>query len=163
MVRKATLASGFGRRRWPRLLAVALLVAGALQTPLHGQPGSMPEKLGGGRLPATLIEGDAIMVFFATWSPRCRDIVERVGAIERSWGSSVPVILVDFQESEQEVRDFLAGRRPPVDVYLDREGAFSKKHAMTTLPGLLVLRGGKVAYRGKLPGDVDAVLAPIFD
>ena len=39
-------------------------------------------------------------------------------------------------------------------VYLDRDGEFSKAHAVTTLPGLVVFRDGAVLHRG--PTTLDA-------
>jgi hypothetical protein len=45
-----------------------------------------------------------------------------------------------------------------VPVYLDRDGEFSKAHAVTTLPGLVVFRDGAVRYQGKLPPDADGTV-----
>ena len=53
----------------------------------------------------------------------------------------------------------LSGTRVPV--YLDLEGAYSKEHAITFLPGLLVLQNGDVAFRGRLAKDPSSVLAQI--
>jgi hypothetical protein len=48
-------------------------------------------------------------------------------------------------------------------VFLDADGAFSKTYAVTNLPGLLVFKDGKVAYRGKLPEDPDVVIGEVLD
>jgi hypothetical protein len=73
------------------------------------------------------------------------------------------VVTVDFQEDRGAVQSFLSDKNLQVPVYLDTDGAFSKKHAVTTLPGLLVIRDGHVAYRGKLPDDADRVLGEILN
>lgn len=102
--------------------------------------------------PGDLESGSVIIVFWAGWSPRCRDIVERTNDIVDEWSARARVITVNFQEEPDAVRDFIGGELN-ADVYLDTDGAFSKQHTMTSLPGLLIYRDGEVAFRGKLPAD----------
>ena len=40
--------------------------------------------------------------------------------------------------------------------------AMAKRYAVATLPGLLVIKDGRVAYRGKLPDDPDRVIVEIL-
>jgi hypothetical protein len=47
-------------------------------------------------------------------------------------------------------------------VCLDPDGVFSRKYNVATLPGLLVVKDGQVAYRGKLPDDADRVIAELL-
>ncbi|MFQ5528092.1 MAG: TlpA family protein disulfide reductase [Thermoanaerobaculia bacterium] len=112
-------------------------------------PGDLPE--------------DAIVIFFATWSPRCRGIVARFKEIQERWGDSATVLLVDFQEDRSAVEKFLNGKVPGSKVFLDRRAVFSKSSGITSLPGLLAVKDGTPAFRGKLPADVDSVLRPIFE
>jgi thiol-disulfide isomerase/thioredoxin len=107
---------------------------------------------------ADLAQGVTIVVVWASWSPRSRDIVERVNPLAERWGGKARVVTVDFQEEAPAVQGFLAGRSLAVPVFLDSDGGFAKKYAVATLPGLLVLRDGQVAYRGKLPDDPDRVI-----
>lgn len=109
-----------------------------------------------------LLKGASIVVVWASWSPRCRDIVERVNAIEQSWGKRARVVMVDFQEERPAIESFLSGKSAAVPVFMDPNGAFSKKHAVTTLPGLLIYKDGQVAYRGKLPNDADSLIGEIL-
>jgi hypothetical protein len=44
-------------------------------------------------------------------------------------------------------------------VFLDTDGSFSRKYAVATLPGLLIIRDGQVVYKGRLPEDPDRVIA----
>jgi len=119
--------------------------------------------LDGGKLDESeLLKGVSIVVVWASWSPRCRDIVERVAAIERRWGKQARVVMVDFQEERPAIQSFLSGKSVAVPVFLDPSGAFSKKHAVTTLPGLLIYKDGQVAYRGKLPSDADSLIGEIL-
>jgi thiol-disulfide isomerase/thioredoxin len=107
---------------------------------------------------ADLARGATIVIVWASWSPRSRDLVERVQPLASRWGGRARVLTVDFQEERPEIETFLAGKSLGAPVFLDTEGAFSKKYAIATLPGLLVLKDGKSVYHGKLPEDPDPVI-----
>lgn len=109
------------------------------------------------------VSGNAIFVVFSTWSPKCRGIHEVVNKVEEVWGDSAKVWLVNFQEDAAAVEKFLAGRNVDVEVLLDPDASFSKKHKITYLPSLLAIKDGSPAFRGKLPSDPDPVLRPIFE
>jgi thiol-disulfide isomerase/thioredoxin len=147
------------------VLSVAiLLVAGiGFLTPPSSSAQGRPFKLeglqGGSLGPDDFDRGVVIAVVWASWSPRCRDIVERVDAIAERWGSQARVIMVDFQEDRADVEAFLAGQRPRARVYLDTSGAFSKRHSVTNLPGMVIFKDGAVAFSGKLPRNPDAVVS----
>lgn len=118
------------------------------------------EGLAGERLSeAELERGTTIVVVWASWSPHCRDVVSRVNALSAAWSARARVVTVVFQEDAESVRAFLAGQGLKAPVYLDTSGAFSKKHAVTTLPGLLIFQDGKRGYGGRLPPDADALIA----
>jgi thiol-disulfide isomerase/thioredoxin len=115
--------------------------------------------LEGGQLSeADLQQGVTILVVWASWSPRCRDVAARIDAVAASWSSRARVASVVFQEEPETVRRFFDDKVPGTPVFIDTSGAFSKKHAVTTLPSLLVIDGGKTAFRGKLPADPDPVI-----
>ena len=150
------------RNRWHLLLtgafaALVLLLAAPRVAPAQGDV-RLPGLDGGQLTSADLGRGATVIVVWASWSPRCRDIVERANALAARWGSRARVVTVDFQEEPAAVRAFLAGKKLAVPVYLDRDGDFSKAHAVTTLPGLVVFRDGAARYEGKLPADPDATI-----
>jgi thiol-disulfide isomerase/thioredoxin len=119
--------------------------------------------LGGEELrDADLAQGTTIIVVWASWSPRGRDVVDRVNALSGRWGRQARVITVNFQEDRPTVEGFLAGKGLGSPVFLDTDGAFAKRYAVTNLPGLLVIQNGDVAFRGKLPDDPDGVLVEII-
>ncbi len=145
-----------GRWRW--LLALLLLVASGAA--LWAQEGSRLVGLGGEVLTQSdLDRGSTVLIVWASWSPRCRDIVERVNPLAERWGGKARVATVNFQEDRAAVETFLRGKALRAPVYLDADGAFSKRNAVTTLPGLLVYVDGRVAYSGRLPEDPDRVLS----
>ncbi len=141
------------------LVAWTLLPANALRA----APGGDLQGLDGSRLgDAELASGNHVLVVWASWSPRCRDIAARVNELAGRLGGRARLATVNFQEERAAIEDFL--RRNPIrgPVYLDRDGEFSKSHAVTTLPGLIVVRDGKIVFQGRLESDagsqVDALL-----
>jgi len=149
------------RARWPVWVLAATLLAAS---PVLGQADVRLPGLDGGQLTvADLSRGPVVILVWASWSPRCRDIVGRANAVAATWGGKARVVTVNFQEDVSAIREFLAGQKLSVPVYLDRDGAFSKAHAVTTLPGLIVFRDGQARYAGKLPADLDATLQTLLD
>jgi hypothetical protein len=85
-------------------------------------------------------------------------VVDEVNGLASRWGGKARVLAVNFQEERPAIESFLAGHELAVPVYLDNDGAFSKAHSVSTLPGLLVYRDGVVVYHGRLGSDADDVL-----
>jgi hypothetical protein len=110
---------------------------------------------------ADLARGTTIVVVWASWSPKSRGVVERVNSLAGRWGGRARVVTVSFQEDRPAVERFLAGRNLGAAVCLDPEGTFSKKYNVATLPGLLVVKDGQVAFRGRLPEDPDRVIGDL--
>ncbi len=148
----------------PTLVALAALALASLAALLSAAPAAAQDVrlsgLGGERLDdAELARGATVVVVWACWSPRSHDIVDRVKLLTGHWAGKARVVMLDFQEDRQTVEAFLAGKPPGVPVFLDTDGAFSKKFAVATLPGLVVVKDGKPTYHGKLPDDADRVIA----
>jgi thiol-disulfide isomerase/thioredoxin len=143
------------------VLAAALALSGLLVATAGRAQGDvrLPGLRGGELTSRDLASGATVVVVWASWSPRCRDIVARANAIAGRWGGQARVVTVDFQESAEEVEKFLAGKSLQPPVYLDRDGEFAKAHAIATLPGLIVFKDGQARYQGKLPADADGAIA----
>ena len=157
-----------GRRPSARLGVTALLLGLAALAGFHGFSGAQEASvslacLGGARLnESDLSRGTTIVVVWASWSPRSRDIVERVQPLAGRWGERARVLTINFQEDQRAVDGFLNGRNMGAPICMDPDGAFSRKYNVATLPGLLVVKDGQVAYRGKLPADADRVIADLL-
>ncbi len=106
--------------------------------------------------------GKTILIFWASWSPKCRDIVDRVNAIADQWSAPTRLITVDFQENAADIERFLEGKALAAPVYLDRSGAFAKKYGVATLPSLVLLEDGKEVYKGALPADAGRLIREKF-
>lgn len=154
------------RSRRPRALAALaalLLPAAALLAAACAQSASAQEivlpGLSGGQLrEADLQRGNVIVVVWASWPPRSRDVVDKINAIDSRWGSRARVISVNYQESRADVERFLAGKRLSAPVFLDTEGEFSKKYSKPNLPVLLVFRDGEQPVKTALPDDPDPAI-----
>jgi thiol-disulfide isomerase/thioredoxin len=145
-----------------RVLLLALLVLAALARISNAQEISLT-CLGGERLSeGDMSRGVNIVVVWASWSPRSRDIVQRVNPIASRWKGSARVSTVNFQEERQAVEGFLAGKSFGAPICMDPDGLFSHKYNVANLPGLLVIKDGQVLFHGKLPDDPDRVIAEIL-
>jgi thiol-disulfide isomerase/thioredoxin len=147
------------------LAAIALLGTALPATPANAQgaQGVLLKGLGGEQLvEADLAQGATIFIVWASWSPHSRGIVDRVNPMVQRWSGKARVVTVNFQENRQAVEGFLAGKSFGTTVFLDTDGTFSKKYAVATLPGLLIIKDGRVAYSGKLPEDPDRVIVEIL-
>lgn len=130
------------------------VVAGAIASPVEAASGGALPGLRGGQLSAAdLAQGTHIIVVWASWSPRCRDIGPRVDELVQRFASAGRVVTVDFQEEPAAVEEFLRQHPIGAPIFLDRDGEFSKGHAVTTLPGLIVIRQGEVLFQGRLASD----------
>lgn len=150
------------RRTWSIGALLGLLVLAAVGSAAAADVAGLT-RLDGSELGASDIPENAILVFYAGWSPRCRGIVEQVNAIHGKWNGTARVFLVNFQEDRAEVEAFLKGKGLKADVLMDRRAVFSKANSITSLPGLLAIKDGTAAFRGKLPSDVTSVLRPIYE
>jgi thiol-disulfide isomerase/thioredoxin len=146
-------------RRAAAPVALLALLCLAVQTfPASAQDFRLQGLRGERLAESDLASGTTIVIVWASWSPRSRDIVARVNPVAQRWGGRARVVTVNFQEERGAVESFLSGKGLGTTVFLDPDGTFSKKYGMATLPGLLIVKDGQVVYRGKLPEDPDRVI-----
>lgn len=143
--------------------SLAMLAVLAVPAIARGQELRLPA-LGGGELSESeLSQGTHIIVFWTSWAPRGRDVVERVNALVDRWGDRGRVSTINFQEDEGAVRAFLRDKPTlKAKVYMDRDGDLSKKHRVNSAPWLLILKDGRTSFSEKLPADPDAVVAQVL-
>lgn len=112
---------------------------------------------------ADLEQGATLIVVWASWSPRCRNVGAQIDRLAETWLDRARVASVVFQEPAETIRGVVATKGPAAPVYLDLSGDFSKRHAVTTLPMLLIFRDGELAFRGKLGASPDPVIQRVLD
>ncbi len=137
------------------LVALLALVASASS----GQGFALDGLTGGSLSDAELAHGNTVVVLWASWSPRGRDVAERVNALAKHTAGRARVLAVNYQEDAATVRRFVAASPFDVSVYLDTDGVFAKRYKIATLPGLLVLKNGEVAFQGRMPEDADRLVS----
>ena len=149
-----------GSRRQRIVAALSVMALLASVGPAAAQ-WSLP-RLGGGEPldQAAVSTGPVIVVVWTTWSPRGRNIVERLGRIQSDWGDRARVVSVVFQESPEAIERFLEGKELTVPVYLDSGNAeFSKRHNVTQVPRLLVFKDGVIAVNVNLTNDPNPLIS----
>ena len=128
---------------------LVLLVLLSVATGVASQELSL-DSIGGKRLSeGDLAQGTHIVVFWTSWAPKGRNIVERVNALEAKWGDRANVITVNFQEDRATVDGFLRGKSMSSEVFLDASGAFSKKYRVNSAPWLLVMKDGNTSFSAR--------------
>jgi ABC-type glycerol-3-phosphate transport system substrate-binding protein len=148
------------RRGNTLIVAVALLGLAAVAS---AQELKLPGLDGGQLSESDLAQGTHVIVFWTSWAPRGRDVVDRVNSLVEKWGGKAQVQTVNFQEDESVVRTFLQGKaKLDAKVYLDRNGELSKKHRVNSAPWLLILKDGRTSFSEKLPADPDPVIAQVL-
>lgn len=153
------------RRRPARTIGAALAsftMALAMASGVQAQDWRLSGLGGQDLTPAGIAQGNVIVVTWATWSPAAKGLAPRVNALEQRWSGKAKVYTVNFQEDAAKVRSFVSATPFNAPVLLDLEGTFSRSYSIANLPGLLVLKNGQVAYRGKLPDDSDGLLAGLL-
>lgn len=138
--------------RWIAVgVALALALAGAWAT--LGESLTLPGLRGGELTEAELSRGTVVVVLWASWSPRGRDVASRTNELATKLEGSARVVAVNFQEDQATAESFAAEHPFRVPVYLDQEGSLARRYRLTQLPGLLVLSDGESKFAGALPAD----------
>jgi hypothetical protein len=141
-------------------VAVALIVGTALA---QGAELRLPGLDRGELTEGELSKGTHIVVFWTSWAPRGRDVVDRVNGLVERWGGRASVVTINFQEDESAVRAFLSDKPAlKAAVFLDEDGELSKRHHVNSAPWLLILKDGRTSFSEKLPRDPHAVVAQVL-
>ncbi len=147
------------RRSWvAKALGMVVILSSVWAQPVLAESVRLPGVGGGELTDADLARGSWVVVFWASWSPRGRDVPQRVAALAQAVGTKARVVAVNFQEDPQEVERFVQQSPFGVPVYLDQEGALARRYRVTQLPGLLVLVDGQARYAGALPSAAEAAV-----
>jgi thiol-disulfide isomerase/thioredoxin len=135
-----------------RSLAVGWVLAAAALAASAQDGVRLPGLRGDGLSDADLQRGTTVVVVWASWSPKCRDVPAQLEALDRDAGGA-RVVSVSYQEDEAAAAAFVRDRGLKGPVYLDRDGAFARRHGLATLPAFVVFRDGAVIARGRMDAD----------
>jgi thiol-disulfide isomerase/thioredoxin len=129
----------------------AIAPAAAVET-LDGRPADL----------ARIVAGrPALVEFWATWCPNCRQLEPQIAALGAKYGARLQLVTVavSVNQTPERVRRYVAARRIPGTVLFDRAGQATAAYDAPATSYVLVLdRAGKVAYTGQ-GGDQDLAAA----
>jgi thiol-disulfide isomerase/thioredoxin len=103
----------------------------------------------------------ALVEFWATWCPSCKQLEPQITALAGRYGSRLQLVTVavSVNQTPERVRRHVAARRIPGTVFFDRGGkATAAYDAPATSYVVLLDRAGKVVYTGQ-GGDQDLAAA----
>jgi thiol-disulfide isomerase/thioredoxin len=100
----------------------------------HGPPIELPA-LGGGTLDTSDYAGSPLWInFMATWCPQCVDELPMMVSMQAQLEDQISIVLVDVEEDEQTVRQFLDSLGVDFPTGLDEDGAAQEDWAAHALP-----------------------------
>lgn len=145
--------------QWRHRVALALLLSGLAATAQADGLFSLSGLRGETFSDRDAASGTTVVVVWASWSPRCRDIGERANALLERWSERARVVTVNFQEERDLAQAFAGQQGLRAPVFLDQDGEFAKAFGVTNLPGLLILRDGQAVFSGRLTPEADEIVA----
>lgn len=120
------------------------------------------ESVGGKTVELKDLKGKgAILFFFTTWCPYCR---EKIPALSRDYGrfqnEGVTLMVINVGESERKVSSFAEKEHAAFDIFLDKDMKVSENYGVVGVPTFVLIdKDGKVAYEGNdLPHNYNKLL-----
>ena len=112
----------------------------------------------------TKFRGDqsAIVFFWATWCPHCREQLSSLNANRGQIESQgIKIILVDLGESADQVRAYLDKNRIGLEVFLDQDQSLAEDYALVGVPTLIFIdkKGFTRAVEHHLPDNYQEILS----
>ena len=93
-----------------------------------------------------------VLNFWATWCPPCRAEMPELNNFSRKYGDRVAVYLVNVQESQAAVAEFLNRNQYDVPCLLDTDGKVAQTFRINAIPTTLVVdKQGTIKYRKSGP------------
>ena len=81
-----------------------------------------------------------ILSFFATWCVPCKDELPELERIyNENLNSNLSVFLIDVQENEEKVGEFLKSLNISLPVLMDKYGITAEKYGVVSLPMLFII------------------------
>ncbi len=85
-------------------------------------------------------DGSAVIFFWATWCPHCREQINQMDAqrsVLEKMGAAV--ILVDIGESPAVVEKFLAAKKYDINVLLDKDSSVAEAYQVVGVPTIVLI------------------------
>ncbi|HWR06954.1 TlpA disulfide reductase family protein [Sporomusa sp.] len=93
-----------------------------------------------------------VLNFWETWCPPCREEMPELAKFAQKYGSNVSFYLINIQESNTKVAEFLTQNKYTMNVLLDTNGEVAKTFHINAIPTTLVVdQQGTIKYRKSGP------------
>lgn len=105
----------------------------------------------------------AILFFWATWCPHCREALKDLNKNRADIESKgIKVILVDMEESEQEIRRYMERNKIDMTVFLDQDSSLADPYGIIGVPTFVLVdsQGIVRAVEHSLPRNYEEILKP---
>ena len=92
-----------------------------------------------------------LLEFWATWCESCRELLPRMRAAQKAYGSQVEFIGINVavNQSPAGVRQYMEANEPGFRVLYDDEGTSTRAYQVPATSYVLIVdRSGKIAYTG---------------
>ena len=126
------------------VLAMENLPSGKIKEGLIGQAAvefNLPMALGGEKSLTRAREGKkAVVLFWATWCPHCREEIARVNENAEAIGQKgIKILLVDLGETPGEVAAYLQHNKINLDSFVDADNSLQEPYQLVGVPTLVFI------------------------
>ncbi len=98
---------------------------------LKGESGSFRDAIDGKK---------AVMIFWATWCPHCREQLKAISASKAELDQNgIVVLLVDIGESKTQVQKFLKDKGYDFNVFMDVDSAAAEMYQVLGIPTIVLI------------------------
>lgn len=149
-----------------RKLSSALLLALAIQSPLHAANGAVNEtapvfsqqQIDGETFDLSQYRGNSpvLLKFWATWCSYCLEEMPHLQAMQDSYGDKLKVLTINvgINDSVSNVQQLFKKNRYSLPVVFDQSGELTARYGVIGTPSqVLIDKDGLVSYRSNLTTD----------
>lgn len=107
-------------------------------------------------------ELSAIVFFWATWCPHCREQLKEMNAEKEEFArQGIKLVIVDVGEEERVVANYMKKKQIDLDVFLDQDSAVSEEYGIIGVPTFFfVNKEGEIqAIKHSLPDNYARILS----
>ncbi|MCQ9208565.1 MAG: TlpA family protein disulfide reductase [Omnitrophica bacterium] len=91
----------------------------------------------------------AVLKFWATWCPYCREVIPQMEKFYRENKDKVAVIGIDIKESKTKVENFIRKIEISYPIALDTDGSVARLYKVRGVPTIVVVdKDSKIIYYG---------------
>ncbi len=102
----------------------------------------------------------ALMFFWATWCPHCREEIAHLNdAILALKEKGIVIVLVDVGETPEEAKAFLESKNITLDSFVDEDNTLQEPYQLIGVPTVVAINAaGNITYTShEMPQDLDSI------